>query len=76
MKDILVLGITPAQGLDDASTAVQAKYSVDFGESGKRFVLSLHHNGSNSFSFVNATKIYQFKAKYSDIYSLYHFDWF
>ena len=74
MKDILVLGITPAQGLNDASIALQAKYSVDLGESGKRFVLSLHHNESNSFSFVIATKIYQFKATYSDIYSLYHFD--
>ena len=27
----------------------------------------LHYNGSNSFSFVNATKIYQFKAKDSEI---------
>ena len=30
----------------------------------KRFVLSLHYNGSNRFLFVNATKIYQFKVKY------------
>ena len=27
----------------------------------------LHYNGSNSFLFVNATKIYQFKAKDSEI---------
>ena len=35
-------------------------------------MLSLHYNGSKSFLFVNATKIYQFKAKDSDIkdYSL------
>ena len=33
----------------------------------KRFVLSLHYNGSNSFLFVNATKIYQFQAKDSEI---------
>ena len=31
-------------------------------QSGKRFVLSLHYNGSNSFFFVNATKVNQFKA--------------
>ena len=30
-------------------------------------MLSLHYNGSSSFSFVNATKVYQFKAKDSDI---------
>ena len=33
----------------------------------KRCVLSLHYNGSNSFLFVNATKIYQSKAKDSEI---------
>ena len=31
------------------------------------FVLSLHYNGSNSFLFVNAIKIDQFKAKDSKI---------
>ena len=30
-------------------------------------MLSLHYNISNSFLFVNATKIYQFKAKDSEI---------
>ena len=30
-------------------------------------MLSLHHNGSNSFLSVNATKIYQFRAKDSEI---------
>ena len=33
----------------------------------KGFVLILHHNGSNSFLFVNTTKGYQFKAKNSEI---------
>ena len=30
-------------------------------------MLSLHYNGSNSFLFVNAVKIYQFKAKDSEV---------
>ena len=30
-------------------------------------MLSLHYNGSNSFLFVNAVKMYQFKAKHSEI---------
>ena len=29
--------------------------------------LNLHYNGSSSFLFVNATKIYQFKSKDSEI---------
>ena len=44
-----------------------AKYPINLTESGKRFVLSLHYNGSNTFLNVNAVKMYQFKAKYSEI---------
>ena len=36
-------------------------------QSGKRFLLSLYYNRINSFLFINATKIYQFKAKDSEI---------
>ena len=54
------------QGLDDTTLTAEAKYP-NFTQSGKRFVLSLHYNGSNSFLFVNATKVYQFKAKNSEI---------
>ena len=35
----------------------------------KRVVLSLHYNWTNSFLTVNATKIYQLKAKKSEIKS-------
>ena len=45
----------------------KAKYPINFTQPRKRFVLSLHHNGSNSFLFANATKIYQFKANDSEI---------
>ena len=37
------------------------KYHFNFKQTGKIFVLSLHSNGSSSFLFVNAIKIYQFK---------------
>ena len=30
-------------------------------------MLSFHNNGSNSFLFVNDSKLYQFKAKVSEI---------
>ena len=35
----------------------------------KRFCLSLHYNGANSYLFVNATEMYRFKAKDSAIVS-------
>ena len=71
-KHILILGEGPTQGLDDTTSTAEAKYPINFTQPNKRFVLSLHHNGSNSL-FVNATEIYQFKAKDSEIkdYALY-----
>ena len=30
-------------------------------------MLRLHYHGSNNFLFVNTTKVYQLKAKYSEI---------
>ena len=33
----------------------------------KKFCLSLHYNGDNSYLFVNATEIIKFKAKDSEI---------
>ena len=63
-KDILSLGKVPTQELDNITLTAEAKYPISFIESGRRFVLNLHYNGSNSFLFVNVTKIYQFKAKY------------
>ena len=44
-----------------------AIYHINFTQSNNRFVLSIDYNGSNNFSFVNATKIYQLKAKNSEI---------
>ena len=62
-NDILVLDKGSAQGCDDATLTEETKYSVNFTQSRKRFVLSLYYDGSHSFLFVNATKIYQSKAK-------------
>ena len=66
-KDVLILGDGPTQGLDDTTLTAEAKYPINFTQPRKRFVLSLHYNGSNSFWFINATKTYQFKAKISEI---------
>ena len=36
----------------------------------KKFYLSLHYNGANSYLFVNGTEIYKFKAKDSEIVAI------
>ena len=66
-KDILILSEGQAQRLDDTTLTAEAKYPINFTKSNRTFVLSLHYNGSDSFLFVDATKIYQFKAKDSEI---------
>ena len=65
--DIIVLGEAPTQELDNSALPTEAEYPINFPQSRKRFVLTVHDNGSNSFLFVNATKTYQFKAKDSEI---------
>ena len=42
-------------------------YSINFTEKNKKFCLSLHYNGANSYLFVNGIEIYKFKAKDSQI---------
>ena len=49
-KDILILGEGPTQGLlDDTTLTAEAIYPINFTQPNKRFVLSLHYNGSNGF---------------------------
>ena len=41
--------------------------SINFTVAKKKFYLSLHYNGANSYLFVNGTEIYEFKTKDSEI---------
>ena len=61
-KDILFLGIGPTQGLEHTLTA-EKMYSINFTMTKKKFCLSLHYNGANSYLFVNGTEIYKFNQK-------------
>ena len=65
-KDILVLGRGPTQGLESTLTA-EKMYSINFTVTKKKFCLSLHYNGANSYLFVNGTEMYKFKANDSAI---------
>ena len=65
-KDILVLGTGLTQGLESILTA-EKMYSINFTVTKKKFCLSLHYNGANSYLFVNGKEIIKFKAKDSNI---------
>ena len=66
-NDILILGERPTEGLDDTRLTEEAKYPINFTQPNKRFSSRLHYNESNRVIFCNATKIYQFKEKVSEI---------
>ena len=42
-------------------------HSINLSATKKRFSLSLHYNGDNSYVFVNGIEIIKFKAKHSEI---------
>ena len=66
-KDILILGTGPTQGLGEHSLTAEKMYSINFTVTKKKFCLSLHYNGANSYLFVNGKEIVKFKAKDSEI---------
>ena len=66
-KDILILGLGPTRGLGENSLTAEKIYSTNFTVTKKKFCLSLHYNGENSYLFVNAIEIIKFEAKDSEI---------
>ena len=65
-KEILVLEKGLTQGFENTLTA-EKMYSINFTVTKNKFCLSLHYNRANSYSLVNGTEIYKFKAKNSEI---------
>ena len=55
-RDILILDKGSIQGLNNTTLTAEAKYPVNFTESGKRFVLGLHNHGSNTFFLLMPQK--------------------
>ena len=66
-KDNLILSKDPTLELDDTVLTAEKEYAINFTEQYKKFYLSLHYDGVNSYSFVNGVEIYKFKAKDSEI---------
>ena len=57
-KDILILCKGSTQGLGGTLFTSEAKYPINFRQSVKKISSSQHHDGSNSFLFVNDRIIY------------------
>ena len=51
------------QGIHDTTLYVAKNYWRNFIDPGKKFVLSLHYNGGDSYLFVNGRQELKFKAK-------------
>ena len=52
-KYILVLGEGSTKRLESTTLTTGKMYSNNFTENNKKFCLSLHYNGANSYLFVN-----------------------
>ena len=66
-NNILVLGKDFIQEINGTTIYAEKLYSNNFTEKNKKFCLSLHYNGANSYLFVNGTEVRKFKAKDSEI---------
>ena len=61
------MGSGTTQGLGEHSLTAEKMYSINFTVTEKKFYLSLHYDGTNSYLFVNGTKLIKFKAKDSEL---------
>ena len=59
-NNILVLGKDFIQEINGRTIYAEKLYKINFTENNKKFCLSLHYNGANSYLFVNGIEI---KAK-------------
>ena len=62
-NNIYVMGDLLVQGINDTTLYTEKIYSQNFTAANKKFVLSLHYNGDDSYLFVNGKRELKFKAK-------------
>ena len=60
---IYLMGTGLTQGINDTTIYAEKNFYRNFTNFGKKFVLSLHYNGDNSYLFVNGRQELKFKAK-------------
>ena len=62
-NNIYLMGEGLMQGIHDTTLYVEKNYYRNFTDPGKKFVLSLHYHGDDSYLFVNGRQELKFKAK-------------
>ena len=62
-NNIYFMGDDIVQGINDTTLYAEKAYSQNFTQPSKKFVLSLHYNGNDSYLFVNGKQELKFKAK-------------
>ena len=60
---IYLVGTGLTQVINDTTIYAEKNFYRNFTDFGKKFVLSLHYNGDNSYLFVNGRQVLKFKAK-------------
>ena len=60
---IYLMGTGLTQGINDTTIYAEKNFYRNFADFGKKFLLSLHYNGDNSYLFVNGRQESKFKAK-------------
>ena len=67
-NNIYVMGELFVEGINDTTLYAEKKFYKNFADPGKKFLLSLHCNGDNSFLFVNGRQELKFKAKIDQLF--------
>ena len=60
---IYLMGTGLTQGINDTAIYAEKNFYRNFTDFGKKFVLSLHYNGGDSYLFVNGRQELKFKCK-------------
>ena len=67
-NNIYVMGKDYYQKINDTKIYAEKMYHRNFTDPGKKFVLSLHYNGNNSYLYVNGNQELKFKAKTDQLF--------
>ena len=66
-NNIYVMGKDYIQKINDTTIYAEKMFYRNFTDPGKKFILSLHYNGYNSYLFVNGREELKFKTKTNQI---------
>ena len=66
-RNVIILGVDMSSSKHANNKANNIYVKLNFTEPGKKFILSLHYNGDNSYLFVNGREKLKFKTKTNQI---------